>query len=57
MDRIEERTVAGQQDSSEDFDFWRDVIGDDLVVDGVVYDSNVWQPDGEGGVERREPQD
>ncbi|MFF1700031.1 hypothetical protein ACFVXC_41425 [Streptomyces sp. NPDC058257] len=57
MDRTEERTVAGQQGSNEDFNFWRDVIGDDLVVDGVVYDSNVWQPDGEGGVERRDPQD
>ncbi|MFF4647455.1 hypothetical protein [Streptomyces sp. NPDC001389] len=48
--------MAAQQGgtSSEDFDFWRDVVGDDLVVDGVVYNSAVWQADGEGGVERRE---
>ncbi|MFJ2561353.1 MULTISPECIES: hypothetical protein [unclassified Streptomyces] len=43
------------QGSGEDFDFMRDVVGDDLVVGGVVYDSDVWQSDGEGGVERREP--
>lgn len=35
------------------FDFWRDVIGDDLVVGGVVYDSAVYEPDGKGGVRRR----
>ncbi|MFD7993785.1 UvrD-helicase domain-containing protein [Streptomyces mexicanus] len=39
---------------ADDFDFWRDVIGDDLVVDGVVYDSDEWERDGEGGVRRRE---
>lgn len=36
-----------------DFNFWEDVIGDDLVVGGVVYSSREWQYDGEGGVERR----
>jgi hypothetical protein len=29
-------------------------VGDDLVVDGVVYDRDEWQPDGEGGVEPRQ---
>jgi len=28
-------------------------VGDDLVVDGVVYDREQWQHDGEGGVEPR----
>lgn len=37
----------------EGFDFHRDVVGDDLVVDGVVYDSHIWKEDGEGGVMRR----
>ena len=41
----------------EGFDFWRDVIGDDLVVGGVVYDSDVYGRDGEGGVRRREEDD
>ncbi|WP_280385960.1 hypothetical protein [Nocardia wallacei] len=35
-----------------DFNFWRDVIGDDLVVDGVVYSATEWESDGEGGVQR-----
>jgi hypothetical protein len=35
-----------------DFDFWRDVIGDDIVVGGVVYSADVYTPDGEGGVRR-----
>lgn len=35
-----------------EFDFWRDVIGDDLVVDGVVYSATEWESDGEGGVQR-----
>lgn len=31
------------------------VVGaDDLVVEGVVYDGNTWQHDGEGGIKRRE---
>lgn len=34
------------------FDFIRDVIGDDLVVGGVAYDSNVWAYADEGGVRR-----
>lgn len=55
MDEPRERTMAGQQQGSAGgFDFWEDVIGDDLVVDGVVYDSKVWRVDGEGGVERRD---
>ncbi|SFF74820.1 Adenine-specific DNA methylase, N12 class [Actinacidiphila alni] len=41
----------------DDFDFWRDVIGDDLVVGGVVYDSAVYEPDDDGGVRRREQRD
>lgn len=48
----------GNGSNGDDFDFMRDVIGDDLVIDGVVYDSNVWEADGEGGIERRDrPQD
>ncbi|NQE86028.1 hypothetical protein [Nocardia terpenica] len=35
-----------------DFDFRRDVIGDDLVVDGVAYSATEWESDGEGGVQR-----
>jgi hypothetical protein len=31
------------------------VIGDDLVIGGVVYDSNVYAPDGEGGVAKKTP--
>jgi hypothetical protein len=32
------------------FDFWEDVIGDDIVVDGIAYDGDLYAPDGEGGV-------
>ncbi len=39
--------------TTDDIDFWRDVIGDDLVVDGVVYNGTTYRSDGEGGVERR----
>ena len=39
---------------AEEFDFLDDVVGDDLVVEGVVYDAQVWMPDGEGGVMRRD---
>lgn len=35
-----------------EFEFWRDVIGDDPVVDGVVYSATEWESDGEGGVQR-----
>ncbi|WP_252395963.1 AAA family ATPase [Streptantibioticus parmotrematis] len=35
---------------ADDFGFWRDVIGDDLVAGGVVYSSD----EGEEGVRRRE---
>jgi hypothetical protein len=42
-------------EAGDDFDFWRDVIGDDLVVGGVVYNARIWEPDGEGGVRRIEP--
>lgn len=35
---------------SSDFDFWRDVIGDDIVCGGVVYSSDAWTHDGEGDV-------
>ncbi|MFF3710272.1 UvrD-helicase domain-containing protein [Streptomyces phaeochromogenes] len=40
-------------DAADDFEFFRDVIGDDLVVDGVVYSSTAWEPDPEEGVRRR----
>ncbi|MDQ0765619.1 UvrD-helicase domain-containing protein [Streptomyces canus] len=39
--------------ADDDFDFFRDVIGDDLVVNGVVYSSAEWEPDTEEGVRRR----
>ncbi|MFD3569853.1 hypothetical protein [Streptomyces sp. NPDC058677] len=45
--------MAKPEETNNDFDFARDVVGDDLVVGGVVYDSSVWESDGEGGVERR----
>lgn len=33
-------------------------VGDDLVVSGVVYDRDQWEPDGEGGVvPRQRPQE
>jgi hypothetical protein len=32
------------------FDFWADVIGDDIVVAGIAYDGDRYAPDGEGGV-------
>jgi hypothetical protein len=32
------------------FDFWADVIGDDIVVAGIAYDGDLFAPDGEGGV-------
>ena len=35
------------------FDFDRDVIGEDLVVGGVAYDSTEWVADAEDGVRRR----
>ncbi|WP_068277748.1 hypothetical protein [Aldersonia kunmingensis] len=34
-----------------DFDFFRDVIGEDLVVDGVAYSATEYEPDGDGGVQ------
>lgn len=33
-----------------EFDFWADVIGDDIVVAGIAYDGDLYAPDGEGGV-------
>ncbi|MGW1871702.1 UvrD-helicase domain-containing protein [Streptomyces sp. NPDC001975] len=44
---------APPEQESDDFDFFRDVIGDDLVVNGVVYSSAEWEPDPEEGVRRR----
>lgn len=41
----------GQDLEEEPFDFWRDVIGDDLVVGGVVYSSDEYELDGEGDVQ------
>ncbi|MEU9168556.1 UvrD-helicase domain-containing protein [Streptomyces sp. NPDC048420] len=56
-----EQAVAGPAPSEptaeDDFDFWRDVIGDDLVVNGVVYSSSEWEPDPEDGVRRRTEED
>ncbi|QYX76137.1 UvrD-helicase domain-containing protein [Streptomyces akebiae] len=44
---------APPEQEGDDFDFFRDVIGDDLVVNGVVYSSAEWEPDPEEGVRRR----
>lgn len=42
-----------EQGKSAEFDFDRDVIGEDLVVGGVAYHATVWMPDTEDGVRRR----
>ncbi|MBT2677027.1 hypothetical protein J7E95_40855 [Streptomyces sp. ISL-14] len=44
---------APPEQEGDDFDFFRDVIGDDLVVNGVVYSSTEWEPDPEEGVRPR----
>lgn len=46
-----------QQEQSADFNdgVWRYAVGaDDLVVDGVVYNGQFWEQDGEGSVQPRE---
>lgn len=48
-----EQRLQQSQQQDDDFDFWRDVIGDDLVVEGIAYDSTLYEPDGEGGVVER----
>ncbi|GAB2326660.1 UvrD-helicase domain-containing protein [Streptomyces variabilis] len=48
-----ETASSAEPAADDDFDFFRDVIGDDLVVDGVVYSSAAWEPDPEEGVRRR----
>ncbi|WP_445517307.1 UvrD-helicase domain-containing protein [Streptomyces sp. NEAU-174] len=50
-------TAGADAEPDDGFDFWHDVIGDDLVVGGVVYSSSEWEPDGEGGVQRRQELD
>jgi N12 class adenine-specific DNA methylase/SAM-dependent methyltransferase len=45
---------ADDDAAAEDFDSWRDVIGDDLVAGGVAYDSDEREMDGEGGIRRRQ---
>jgi hypothetical protein len=37
------------------FDFLEEVIGDDLVIGGVVYNRDVHAPDGQGGVVKKTP--
>ncbi|MFE9449596.1 AAA family ATPase [Streptomyces sp. NPDC006739] len=49
----EAQTSAPAEPDADDFDFFRDIIGDDLVVGGVVYSSAEWEPDPEEGVRRR----
>ncbi|BDH10476.1 UvrD-helicase domain-containing protein [Streptomyces hygroscopicus] len=46
-------TSSESAGDGDDFDFFRDVIGGDLVVGGVVYNSGEWEHDGEGGVRRK----
>src|SRR4051794_31229800 len=39
----------GPAEAKEDgFNFWRDVIGDDIVCGGIVYSSDEWTHHGEG---------
>ncbi|MFF5304813.1 UvrD-helicase domain-containing protein [Streptomyces sp. NPDC013161] len=57
-----DQVVAGPAPSEpaagdDGFDFWTDVIGDDIVVNGVVYSSSEWEPDPEDGVRRRRDED
>jgi hypothetical protein len=64
VDRMTDRDLAGELDPPRDtaaVQAERDhqdatleyAVGDDLVIGGVVYDRDQWQPDGEGGVEPR----
>jgi hypothetical protein len=50
--RSGEQTATEPEDDFDGFNFWRDVIGDDLVFGGVVYDSREWTWDYEDGVRR-----
>jgi hypothetical protein len=52
-DQTMQTSSRSEPEADEDFDFFRDVIGDDLVVNGVVYSSDEWEPDPEEGVRRR----
>ncbi|WP_405542771.1 AAA family ATPase [Streptomyces phaeochromogenes] len=52
-DHETQTSSSADPDASDDFEFFRDVIGDDPVVDGVVYSSTGWEPDPEEGVRRR----
>jgi len=46
---VDEDVSAVENDGDgSDFDFWRDVIGDDIVVGGVVYSADLYTVDGEG---------
>lgn len=47
--------VTEQIRSEPPFDFQAEVVGGDLVSGGVVYNSDVYAPDGEGGVVRKTP--
>jgi hypothetical protein len=55
--RVFARRVGEPEPEAEpdDFNFWRDVIGDDIVAEGVVYSAGVYTHDGEGGVRRLTP--
>jgi hypothetical protein len=46
------RAAVGTEADPENFDFWRDVIGDDIVADGIVYSADEWTHDSEEGVRR-----
>ncbi|MFG2785813.1 UvrD-helicase domain-containing protein [Streptomyces prunicolor] len=48
-DQTTQTSSRSQPEADEDFDFFRDVIGDDLVV----YSGTEWEPDPEEGVRRR----
>ncbi|MGW4490460.1 AAA family ATPase [Streptomyces sp. NPDC004376] len=52
-DQETQMSSPAETGADDDFEFFRDVIGEDLVVDGVVYSSAEWEPDPEEGVRRR----
>jgi hypothetical protein len=46
--------LTGHLTKEPEFDFWDEVIGDDIVVDGVVYDDDLYTYDGEDVVLKRD---
>lgn len=46
---------AAREEASGGFDFWRDVVGDDIVFCGVLYSSSEWTHDSVDGIRRLTP--